>query len=387
MILYLNYNFKEEVMILGKKKGIKVLLITGILFIISASGYFIVKSVNDKKGDEYIYYGTAEADKINLSSEISGKIKEIKLKEGSKVKVGDLIAVIDSDEGNLKLQDAETVIKSAENELAKIQEGNRSEEIKAQEAAVRQAEAVVQQGEAAVKSAQNNVDSAQTNYDYKKKLYDDASALYQKGAESKYNMDGAKNALDNAATVLNNSKSSLDSAQSQINSYKAQLDAASEKLKLLINGATDRDKSAAEYNVERAKNSYELSKIALDKDNVTASVDGTIETVNFRAGEYVTPGSAVVTLLDTNNIWVKIYVPESMLSHIKLDKEVTMKSDFLKDKNIKGKITYISPEAEFTPMNIVTKKDRTKLVYEVKIKVLDNLDVVKSGMLFDVNLK
>jgi HlyD family secretion protein len=86
-------------------------------------------------------------------------------------------------------------------------------------------------------------------------------------------------------------------------------------------------------------------------------------------------------------MWVKVYVPESILPSIRLNKEVTLKSDFLKDKTIKGKIIYISPEAEFTPMNIVTKKDRMKLVYEVKIKILDNLESVKPGMLMDVNLK
>ncbi|WDU83033.1 hypothetical protein [Caloramator sp. Dgby_cultured_2] len=58
----------------------------------------------------------------------------------------------------------------------------------------------------------------------------------------------------------------------------------------------------------------------------------------------------------------------------------------MKDKNIKGEIVYISPEAEFTPMNIVTKEDRTKLVFAVKVKILDHLDSVKPGMLLDVLL-
>lgn len=369
---------------MDKKKKVIIIFIT---LVVVASGGFIFKSIKDKQNDNFMYYGTAEADKINISTEIAGKIKEIKLKEGSTAKVGDLVAVVNSDENSMKLQDSEITIKNAENELAKIQDGSRAEEIKAQEALVRQAQALVKQGEDAVKVAQNNVTSSQTNFEYKKKLYDDAAALYQKGSDSKYKMDAAKNELDNASNVLNNAKDTLESTKAQVSNYRAQLDAANEKLNLLVNGATEKEKNSVQYGVEKAKNSYELSKITLDKSNIVSANDGIIETVNFKSGEYVTPGSVVATLLDNKNIWVKIYVPESVLTHIKLDKEVTIKSDFLKDKTIKGKIIYISPEAEFTPMNIVTKKDRTKLVYEVKVKILDNVDAIKSGMLLDVNLK
>lgn len=370
---------------LAKKKSIKI--IASLLALACLSTFFIMKNANKDKDDEYIYYGSAEADKINLSAEINGKIKELKFKEGNKIKSGNLVAVIDPSESELKLQSAEIGIKSAENQLGKVQEGTRAEEIKAQEAAVRQAQALVAQGEASVQSAKDSLDAAKKNYDYRKKIYDDTAALYKDGIESKYNMDTAKNLFDNASNTLNTVNSSISSANAQLNSYKAQLDAAKEKLNLLINGATNRDKTSASYEVEKAKNSYELSKIALDKSNVISLASGTIETINYKTGEYVAPGSPIVTLLNTENMWVKIYVPEKVLPSIKLDKEVTMKSDFLEGKTIKGKISYISSEAEFTPMNIVTKKDRAKLVYGVKIKIIDNLDIVKPGMLFDVNLK
>ncbi|WP_241428149.1 HlyD family secretion protein [Clostridium sp. DJ247] len=377
---------KKEVRTLGNKKVFKPIILL-ILAGVIVSALFLINSMKNKNFNEFIYYGTAEADKINISAEIAGKIKDIKLKEGNVVKSGDLIATIDSNEDSLRLQDAETSIKNAENELAKIQEGNRAEEIKAQEAQVKQIQALIDQSKAALQTAQNNLSTAQTNYEYKKKKYDDTLKLYESGAESKYNVDAAKNDLDNTYSALNNAKSSVDSSQAQANSYIAQLNQVSQKLNLLVNGATEREKNTAQYSLEKSKNNYELSKLTLGKNNITASTGGVIETVNFKAGEYITPGSSVVTLLDNNNIWIKIYVPESILPKIKLDKEVSLKSDFLKDKNIKGKITYISPEAEFTPMNIVTKKDRMKLVYEVKIKILDNLDVIKPGMLFDVNLK
>lgn len=369
-----------------EKKKIRAIVILITLSVIASSAY-IFKTIKDNQKDEFVYYGTAEADKINISTEVGGKIKEIKSNEGSKIKAGTLVAIIDSDENSIKLQDSELTIKNAENELGKVQDGNRAEEIKSQEALVKQAQALVKQGEESVKVAQNNLDFAQTNFDYKKKIYDDAVALYEKGADTKYKMDTAKNELDSVSNTLNNAKATLESNKAQVNNYRAQLEASTEKLNLLVNGATEREKTTAQYQIDKAKNTYDLNKNELDKSNITSANDGTIETINFKKGEYVAPGAAVATLLDTSNVWVKVYVPENALSHIKLDKEVTIKSDFMKDKTIKGKIIYISPEAEFTPMNIVTKKDRTKLVYEVKVKILDNNDSIKSGMLLDVNLK
>lgn len=372
---------------MSKKKGIKFVILFIVVIIISFSGFFMFKSLKDNQAENFVYSGTAEADIINISAETSGRIGEIKVKEGSKIKAGELVAVIASDETSINLQNSEISMKNAENELGKITDGNRIEEIKGQQAVVEQAQSLVKQGESGIESAKNNLETAQSNYDYKNKLYGDSVSLYKSGAESKYKVDAGKNEVDNAANVLNNAKSTLDGLQAQLNNYKAQLNAASEKLNLMVNGATEREKNSAEYNVEKAEKSYELSKIASDKNNLTASSDSIVQTINFKKGEYVTPGAAVATLIDNENIWVKIYVPESMLPTTKLGKDVTLKSDFIKNKIIKGKISYISPEAEFTPMNIVTKKDRMKMVYAVKVKILDNLDSVKPGMLFDVNLK
>jgi HlyD family secretion protein len=140
------------------------------------------------------------------------------------------------------------------------------------------------------------------------------------------------------------------------------------------------------YNVDLNNKNYELSKLQLDKSNIISSSGGVIETINFKPGEYVNPGSILAEVMDLQSMYVRIYVPEKELTSISIEKEVKLKADYLKDKTINGKIIYISPEAEFTPMNIVTKADRSKLVYEVKVKVLDNIEYIKPGMLLDVNI-
>ncbi|WP_333861468.1 HlyD family secretion protein [Clostridium sp.] len=370
----------------NKLKNMKPIIIFTVI-LIGLSIFFVIKNTMDKNSNEFQFSGTVEADELSASSELSGKIKDIRVEEGTKVKAGDIIAVLDSDESTISVNQANISLENAENELGKVNDGTRVEEINAQKELVTQSESLVTQGEAALETAQNNLSNAQSNYDYKKKTYDDHLNLNEKGYESNESLDKIKNDLDNAKTSLNNAKSALSSANAQLKSYKAQLAAATDKLNLLVNSTTSRDKATANYGIQQAEQNMELSKIALDKSNIKASSDGIVETVNFKKGEYVSLGSPIITLLDNNNMYIKIYVPEKTLPYVKLNKEVTMKSDFIKNKIIKGKISYISKEAEFTPMNIVTKEDRMKLVYEVKIKISDNLQYVKSGMLLDVTLK
>jgi HlyD family secretion protein len=384
--MVLGKNSKGVGFLNNKLKSMRPIIIFAVI-LIGLSTFFIVKNMKDKSSDQFQFSGTVEADELNAASEIAGKIKEVKVEDGNKVKAGDIIAVIDSDENSVKLAQADISLQNAENELGKVTEGNRAEDINAQKELVKQGEALVNQGQAAIETAQNNMSIAQTNYDYRKKLYDNEVILNKSGYESNQNLDTAKNNLDNAEATLSNAKSSMSTANAQLQNYRAQLGAAAEKLNLLVNGATDRTKDTAQYGIEQAQKNLDLSKLTLDKSNIKAAVDGVIETVNFKKGEYVSPGSPVATLLDNNNMYIKVYVPEKVLPNLKLDKEVNMKSDFLKSTVIKGKVSYISPEAEFTPMNIVTKEDRTKLVYEVKIKIQDNLESVKPGMLLDVELK
>jgi HlyD family secretion protein len=223
-------------------------------------------------------------------------------------------------------------------------------------------------------SAQNALTSAESDYNYKKTLYDQA------GTDAKDALASARNQLDLAGTALNSANASVNSAKAQVNGSAAQKSASQEKLELLLKGATQREITAAKNGVDQADKDSSLAALALDKNNILASKNGTIETVNYSEGEYINPGSALATLIDPADIWVKIYVPENVLSKIRINDTLALNSDFIKG-SIKGQITYISPEAEFTPMNIVTKEDRSKLVFAVKIKVLDHIDQIKAGML------
>lgn len=383
----------------NRKKFIPIAI--ALIAIIGYMGFKYVRSVTSEVEDSFVFYGTAEAEQIDVSAEVSGKIKELKVQEGQRVAAGSLLATIETPESRLKVEQSELSVGSAENELARTEEGSREEEINIQRAQVKQGEAALSQAEAGMKQVEalagqteQSLKTAQEAYSLKEKQYDDIKVLFDNGAATKQDMENAEYALNTAAYAVESAKHSVDSAKAQLESAKAQVEnaksqlaASQEKLTLLLNGATERSISASEYGVEQAEKGLELAKLALDKSRVTAAKDGIIETVNFSEGEYVGVGSPLMTITDQSELWVKIYVPERILPELKLGRPVSIKSDFLKDKEIKGQIIYISPEAEFTPVNIVTKEDRMKLVFEVKVKILDNLDSIKPGMLLDVNVK
>jgi HlyD family secretion protein len=365
-------------------------LIVPIVLILAAAAYLgfpYVKSITTGGQESYIFYGTAEAEQIDISAEISGKIKEIKVQEGQLVEAGSLLAVIDAPENRIKAEQSEITVESAANELAKTEEGSRAEEINIQKALVRQSKAALEQAVALAAQSEQNVKTAQEAYELKKSQFEDIKVLFENGAATQQDMENAEYSLNTAAISVESAGSQLRGAQAQLEGAEAQLDAAEEKLRMLQNGATERNINASEYNVAQAEKGLELTKLVLDKGMVTAAKGGVIEMLNFSEGEYVGVGSPLMTITDPNDLWVKIYVPERILPKLKVGKPVSITCEYLGDKEIKGQISYISPEAEFTPLNIVTKEDRLKLVFAVKVKVLDNLDSIKPGMLLDVNVK
>jgi|GEM_PF-5590932 len=374
------------------KKIIPVLVIAVVLIVVSLQFF--------KKEVPTVFHGTAEMEQINISAEAAGIVKEIKVAEGQIIDKDAIIAVIDSPESEIRSQQAELGMQSASNEMERVNIGAREEELAAQKAAVKQMKAqadaavvALKQGEVALKQAEINTATALETYNHKDKLYRDALALFKDGSISKQDLDTAELGMITARNVYETAKANIEGAKAQLDilraqqeSYKQQLEAANQKLLMLTNGAVNTAKTAAELGIKQAETNYELSKLSLSKTEIRSGIRGVVGSVNYSIGEYVLPGSAVATVANTDNLWVKIFVPEGLLPQLKLNQEVAVHSDFIKE-NIKGKIVNISNSAEYTPMNIITKDDRERLVYSVKIQIMDNTDNIKAGMLLDVQLK
>ena len=291
--------------------------------------------------------GNIEATNVTVSSRVTGEVLKLLKNEGDIVNVGDTILLIDHENSEYQLDQAMAGEQAAEAQLALLRNGARQEDIK---------------------QAQEAVKQAQVNYDMAKKDKKRFDALY----ESK--------------TITGKQ---YDDANSRFEVAQAQLTSANANLKKLRDFARPEDIKQAEANVNRQKAAVDLLKKQIRDSYVQSPINGIIVKKYFEPGETVTMLSSLFKVSDLKTVKLVIYVSEEELGKVKLGQTAEVSSDTYPNKKYEGKVVYISPEAEFTPKNIQTKDERTKLVFAVKLEVKNPNLELKAGMPADavINLK
>ena len=136
----------------------------------------------------------------------------------------------------------------------------------------------------------------------------------------------------------------------------------------------------AQAKLLEAQHALELAVIRLNYADLNSPIDGFITVKSADVGEVLQAGSPVFTVVDLNDIWLTAYVDETELGRVRLDQPVDVKIDTYPNKIYKGRISFISEEAEFTPKQIQTTEERAKLVYRIKVDIANvNLEL-KPGM-------
>ncbi|MCL5027694.1 MAG: efflux RND transporter periplasmic adaptor subunit [Bacteroidetes bacterium] len=288
--------------------------------------------------------GTIEATNVTVSAKVSGQVKKLFFNEGDKVNAGDTLLTIDHDLLSIQLQQAEAGADAAGAQLALLKQGARAEDIK--------------QAEDAVKQAKANFELAESTMKRNEKLYKSNSITKQQWDD-----------------VL----AKYDIANAQLNSSK-------ENLKKIKNLARPEEIKQAEANLDRQKASVNLLKKNISDSFVTAPINGFVVKKFVEAGESVAPLSSLVMISNLNYVDLVIYIPETDLGKVKLGQEASVQVDTYPNRSFNGKVIYISPEAEFTPKNIQTKDERTKLVYAVKIHIPNSDYSLKDGMPADAEI-
>lgn len=289
--------------------------------------------------------GNIETVNVIVSSKVSGEIISIFKDEGDKVTAGDTLLIIDPTIYQIKLREAEALLLSAEAQYELVRNGARKEDIQ-------QAEQLLRQSEVNLQTAQNDKVRFENLYQTKsisKKQYEDAMAKYEV-ALAQYN-----SAKENYSKIKNISR------PEELKQVKA--------------------------NVERLKANVDLIKKNLKDCYVISPINGIVVKRFIEIGETVTNLSSLIKISDLSQVELMVYVNEKDLPKIKLGQLVEVTVDAFPTKKFDGKIIYISPEAEFTPKNIQTKEERTKLVFAVKVKI-DNPDYeLKAGIPADAVIK
>ena len=318
-----------------KKRVIPVVLLVAVV-----AGLITYLSTRNQRENDHVINisGNIEATEVDVGFKISGRIVERPFEEGAWVEKGRVLANLDNEDLKNRLEVAGATLVSARARLEKLLAGSRPEEI-------RQAEAALQQ-------AQFDLDNKQLAYDRMKMLYGKQVI--------------AKESYDNAETAFKVAQAALDRAR--------------ENYQLVREGPRKEDIDDARAQVEQARASLKLAETQLGYSVLYSPLSGVILVKSGEIGEVVNPGTPVLTIADIQKVWLKAYISETDLGKVKWGQDVIVTTDLHPKKEYKGTISFISSQAEFTPKNIQTEKERVTLVYRIKVD-LENPDrELKPGM-------
>jgi HlyD family secretion protein len=288
--------------------------------------------------------GTIEATQVDVSVKITGRIVERLVKEGDRVTRGQVLVRLDDAELAADARRQDAALRSAEATLRDLQKGARPQEIEDARAAVSSAEAT----------------RSLTEREYQR-----SDQLYTKNLIAAQDVDRSRQAFEVA---------------------KALERSARERLALLLAGSRPDQIDAARWQVTQAESALAQAQSRLREAVVVAPIDGVVLRKNLEVGETANPGVPILTLVDPKDVWLRAYVPETEVGRLKVGDKAALRVDAFPNRVFTGRLIEIGSEAEFTPRNVQTKKERVNLVFRIKIQI-DNPDgLLKPGLPADADV-
>jgi HlyD family secretion protein len=295
--------------------------------------------------------GQVEATDVQVSAQVGGRLEQRPVTEGQKVQAGDLIAELDTSDAELQLTRARAERAQADAQLRLLQAGARREDI-------RQAEAQAASAEAESRAAASDLANAEGDANrFETLLRSNSGSVKQR---------------DDAVARR-------DVARQRVQAAEERTRAAREAVRRLRAGARPQEIDAAEARVRAADAQIAVWEKAIADARVVSPISGTVTQTIADAGEIVQPRMPRVVVTDLDHARANVYVEEPVVPRIRVGQPARVFTD-AGGSGIAGTVSYISDKAEFTPRNVQTAEDRSKLVYRVKVTVDNSEGILKSGM-------
>ncbi|MEP7126346.1 MAG: efflux RND transporter periplasmic adaptor subunit [Byssovorax sp.] len=338
----------------------------------------------------YEWSGTVEARVITVGSRTGGRIKEILVHEGEHVDAGKVLVQLepgDLDAQRLGAQGALDQVKAA---LEKVKAGARPEEIEQAKARASTAAAALQEARAGsrneeVAAANARLVGAQVAVDKAQLDSDRSHRLVESGAISQAEVDLTDSALRGAKAQRDAQKQILDQLQNgvrreQIAQASARSQEAQASARLVQAGSRVEDIRAAEGAVVVAEGRLASIQVLLDELAIKAPRAALVETLDLRPGDILGPNAAAATLLEDDQLYVRIYVPETRIGRIKIGEEVPVTVDSFPGKTFAGVVEHINVVGEYSPRNLQTADERADQVFATRVGLREGKDVLRAGM-------
>jgi len=333
---------------------------------------------------------------------------DVLVDEGQLVERDEILAVLDQSEYQARYEQAKAHLESSIKNLQRaetlleISRRTLPDEVARTEAGVKVLLAQLKELEAGYR--EQDVERARLAFLTSRDIMEEAAKnklrydkLFEKGIVSEKEWDAMKLKYETASKEFEKAKETLEMLQEgvrkeTIQTARARLAEGKAALRqarsnLMKIEAAEKEAETVEAQVKAARSAVELAMIYLEYTQLRASFKGIITTRNIEPGEVVLPGREVMTLSDLSSVELKIFVGEMEIGKIKPGQSVEVRVDTFPNKLYMGKVSFISPEGEFTPKIIQTHKERVKLVYLVKVSIPNPDLELKSGMPADAWLR
>ena len=321
----------------------KRLIIAPVVIVALAITAFLVLRDDDGDAARIGASGTVESTEADLGFQLGGRVAQVNAREGDVVQAGAMLARLDQAELDARKAAALAQAAAARALLSELQHGARPEE---------------------VRQTQSGVVAAQRRMEESASILARTRKLYEGGAVS-------REALDQAETAHTVARTQYQQARDQL---------------ALVNEGPRSERIAAQRAIlQQAEAAVAQVQANIDNAVIAAPFTGVVTVRHREPGESVSPGAPVVTLMNTQDRWVRIYVREDQVGRVAIGQRATITSDSHPAKSFQGRVTFIASEAEFTPRNVQTAEERVKLVYAVKISIVGDAALqLKPGVPADV---
>lgn len=358
----------------------KILVMGGVALVAGAA---VVSAAIFNRKDVLEGSGTIEARNIRVGSKVGGRIAEVRAREGDVVEAGQVLITFDDKELKANLDQARA-------NLEKMERGFRQEEIAEARAVLAQARADYEQRKNGfrredIDAARAELERARADEVRAGRAFHRADDLANQEIFSRQQRDDAEAAWKMAVALRQSAEQKLAELE---RGYRAEEVASSEARYLQAQAVLEKMvRGSRREDVEMARAQYAYEEARFRERQVTAPAAAVVEVLDVRPGDLLAPNTPVVTLLERDQIYLRIYIPETQVGQVKLGQEGAVRADSFPKEVFRGIVEQINQQGEFLPRNVQTKEERVHQVFGVKLRIENRSGRLRPGMAADARLK
>lgn len=313
--------------------------------------------------------GTLEARDVNIGSKVGGRVSQVNVLEGDHVQPGQVILSFEDSELNARLLSARGKYEEAKANYEKMLHGSRPEDI---------AEA-----RGTAEYQQHFADTYRADIERAKADLADAEANYHRAQELANNNVVSKQYLDDAEDKYKAAQATLASYQHALTASQGTIAASEAAKKRTERGSRPEDIAMAKAQMISVEGDLREAQSQWDERQVKSPANAVVEVMDIRPGDLLPANTTVAKLLETDQLYVVVYVPQGMIGRVHLGQNAEVRVDAF-DRPFRAKVEQIRQQAEFLPRNVETKDEREHQVIGVKLRVDNPESRLRAGIHADV---